>query len=257
LSENDGTSSDSQCQPPATLLSQVTAVILAGGLGTRLRPVIADQPKALAEVAGRPFLTYIFDQLIGAHVREVVLCTGYLSEHIRAAFGDRYQGLRIFYSVEKAPLGTGGALRLALASFRSDPVLVMNGDSYCDVMLEDFWQWHQARPAVASLLLTQVSDTGRFGRVRVAENGMVTDFAEKGAAGGAGLINSGIYLLGRGMIASIPVDTTVSLEREVFSRLVGCGLYGFATSARFLDIGTPDAYRSAATFFADIAGVKP
>jgi NDP-sugar pyrophosphorylase family protein len=237
----------------ATLLSELTAVILAGGLGTRLRAAVQDRPKGLAEIAGRPFLTYLFDQLIKAHIGEVVLCTGYLSHQIRDIFGGRYQGLRIIYSAETIPLGTAGALRLALPSFRSDPVLVMNGDSYCDTALEKFWRWHQARPAAASLLLTPVDDTGRFGRVLVAEDGTVKEFKEKGASGGSGLINAGVYLIGHDMIRSIRADTTISLEREVFPHWVGRGLYGFETVARFLDIGTPDAYAGAASFFAKVA----
>lgn len=207
----------------------------------------------MAEIVGRPFLTYLFDQLIKVNIGEVVLCTGYLSHQIRDTFGDRYQGLRIVYSVETIPLGTAGALRLALTSLRSDPVLVMNGDSYCDAALEYFWQWHRARPAAASLLLTRVDDTQRFGRVQLAENGTVTEFQEKGTSTGSGLINAGVYLMGRHLIGAIPADAAISLEREVFPHWVGRGLCGFETAARFLDIGTPDGYASAGSFFAKVA----
>lgn len=237
----------------ARTLTELNAVILAGGLGTRLRSVVQDRPKALAEIAGRPFLTYLLDQLIKVNIGEVVLCTGYRSQQIRDTLGDRYRGLGITYSVETFPLGTGGALRLALPLFRSDPVLVLNGDSYCDAEFGSFWQWHWRRQAVTSLLLTKVEDSQRFGRVQVAENGTVTAFQEKGTSAGPGLISAGIYLMSRYLVASIPGGTSVSLEREVFPRWVGHGLYGFETESRFMDIGTPDAFAGAGSFFASLA----
>jgi D-glycero-alpha-D-manno-heptose 1-phosphate guanylyltransferase len=215
--------------------------------------VVQDRPKVLAEIAGRPFLTYLLDQLIKVNIGEVVLCTGYRSNQIRDTLGDRYQGLGITYSVETFPLGTAGALRLALPLFRSDPVLVMNGDSYCDAEFGSFSQWHWRRQAVTSLLLTKVDDTQRFGRVQVAENGTVAAFQEKGASAGPGLISAGIYLMSRNLITSIPGGTPVSLEHEVFPRWVGHGLYGFETESRFMDIGTPDAFAGAGSFFAGLA----
>ena len=109
----------------------VTAAILAGGLGTRLRSVVKDRPKVLAEIRGVPFLTYLLDQLAAAGVRDVVLCTGYMGEQVRSAFGDSYGGMCLSYSQESSPLGTAGALRLALPLFKSSSVLVMNGDSFC------------------------------------------------------------------------------------------------------------------------------
>jgi len=215
--------------------------------------VVEDRPKVLAEIAGRPFLTYLLDQLVKVNITEVVLCTGYLSHQIRDTLADSYRGLGITYSVETFPLGTAGALRLALPLFRSDPVIVMNGDSYCDAEFESFWQWHWRRQAATSLLLTKVDDTQRFGRVQVAENGAVTAFQEKGASAGPGLISAGIYLMSRNFITEIPGATPASLEREVFPRWVGHGLYGFETESRFMDIGTPDAFAGAGSFFARLA----
>ena len=235
------------------MLAELNAVILAGGLGTRLRSVVQDRPKMLAEIAGRPFLTYLLDQLITVNIGEVVLCTGYRSHQVRDTLGDWHRGLGITYSVETFPLGTAGALRMALPLFRSDPVLVMNGDSYCDAEFGSFWQWHWRHEAVTSLLLTKAEDAQRFGQVEVAENGAVTAFHEKGTSAGSGLVSAGIYLMSRNLIASIPGGTFVSLEREVFPRWVGRGLYGFETESRFMDIGTPDAFAGAGSFFAGLA----
>src|SRR5690242_7501679 len=122
--------------------SVITAAILAGGLGSRLRPVLVDRPKVLAPVAGEPFLTRLFNQLSAAGIRKVVLCTGYLAEQIKGTFDEHYGSLRIHYSQEAHPLGTAGSLRLALSLMDSDPVLVLNGDSYCSVDLTSFLEWH-------------------------------------------------------------------------------------------------------------------
>ena len=228
----------------------VTAAILAGGLGTRLRPTVADRPKVLAEISGRPFLTFLFDQLLHAGIRRVVLCTGYLGEQVRAAFGDSYGSLRLFYSQETLPLGTAGALRLALPLLGSESVLVMNGDSYCHMDLPAFWAWHCGRRAAASLALTQLRDTGRYGRVEIDAQGEVLNFDEKGNGTEPGWVNAGVYLIERSSLLTIPAKGVVSLERDVFPTWIGYGLYGYRTKGRFLDIGTPEDYAEAQGFFA-------
>ena len=231
-------------------LKNCTAVILAGGLGMRLKSVVADRPKVLAEVNGRPFLTYLFDQLIAANISRVVLCTGYLGEMIQEQFGQCYQTLSITYSRETVKLGTGGSLRLAYPYLASDPVLVMNGDSYCRVDLEAAYNWHQTHRDKATMVLTQVPDVQRFGQVRFDQNGLVMRFDEKGANSGPGWINAGIYLLSPAVIQSFPSEQKVSLEREVFPGWAGKTLVGFQSYGEFLDIGTPESYVKAAAFLA-------
>ena len=231
-------------------LAGVTAAILVGGLGIRLRPVVADRPKVLVEIRGRPFLAYLLDQLAGTGVRYVVLCTGYLGEQVEAEFGDAYGSLCLVYSQESSPLGTAGALRLALPLFKSDPVLVMNGDSFCQANLRGFWAWHCARGAEATLLLTEVPDTKRYGRVDVDADGLVLRFDEKNDKGGPGWINAGIYLLNHRLLPTTPANGAVSLERDMFPAWIGRGLYGYRSEGRFLDIGTPEAYAVAEQFFA-------
>lgn len=230
--------------------ARVTAAILAGGLGTRLRPAVTGCPKALAKVGQRPFLAYLFDQLIAAGTRKVVVCTGYLGDQIARTFGEAYGILRLSYSREITPLGTAGALRLALPLLDSNPVLVMNGDSYCDANLREFWLWHANRQAKATLLLATTLDPERFGQVQIDRDGKVTEFTEKGGSQGLGWINAGIYLLGRDLLGEIPANCAVSLEREVFPNWIGRGLYGFQSEGRFMDIGTPEAYACSESFFA-------
>lgn len=238
-------------EPPAVQsFADLTAAILVGGFGTRLRPVVADRPKVLAEVRGRPFLAYLLDQAETAGLRSVVLCTGYMGDRVQAVFGDTYSGLQLAYSRETSPLGTAGALRLALPLLASDPVLIMNGDSFCDTDLQAFWAGHQARGAEATLLLHETVDTRRYGRVRVDAEGRVLSFDEKSDSGGAGWMNAGIYVLSRRLLLTIPAGRAVSLEREMFPAWIEQGLYGYHSTGRFLDIGTPEAYAATEQFFA-------
>lgn len=234
-----------------TAFSDLSVAVLAGGLGTRLLPVVSDRPKALAEIHGRPFLQYLLDQLSSAGCSRVVLCTGYLGEQIEQAFGKRYKNLQISYSRETRPLGTGGALRLALPHLLSDPVLVMNGDSFCATDLASLWAWHCNRGSQGTMLLAKVPNTERYGSVKISPDGAVTQFVEKKQAG-SGSINAGVYLLSRQVIDSIPDDAAVSLEHDVFPALISHGLCGYQGRGRFLDIGTPEDFAAAEQFFAAI-----
>ena len=238
-------------------LAGVTAAILAGGLGTRLSAVVADRPKVLAPVAGRPFLAYLLGQLARAGLTQVVLCTGYLGEQVQAALGETFQGLKLTYSKEPTPLGTGGALWLALPHFKSETVLVLNGDSYCEVDLRALWAWHAARGAQGTLVLAKKRHTARYGRVEAAPDDSIKNFVEKGGQGGPGWINAGIYLLSRLLLQTVPANRLVSLEQEMFPAWVGRGLFGYKTGGRFLDIGTPRAYGRAPGFFAPKRGRDP
>jgi NDP-sugar pyrophosphorylase family protein len=232
-------------------LENVTAAILAGGLGTRLRSRIADRPKVLAPVCGRPYLAYLLDQLAAARVRRVVLLTGYLADQIHAAFGETYAGLRLTYSDEPSPRGTAGALRDARPHLPSPSVLLLNGDSFCAASLLDFRAFHRRCGADLSLVLTRVEDSSRYGRVCVAPDGRILRFEEKTQTAGAGWVNAGVYLLQRSLIEEIPADGPASLERDLFPMWAAdkrcCG---FLSWVPFLDIGTPESYAQAEAFFA-------
>jgi len=229
--------------------SQATAAILAGGLGTRLRSVVADRPKILAEVSGRPFVEYLLDQLMFVGVKNVVLCTGFMGEQVQEKLGESYRDLKLYYSREPLALGTGGALRHALPLIESDSIIVMNGDSYCDAKLDAFAVWHEARESHATILLTETSDTHRYGRVHVDDDGKILRFQEKIQAAGPGWINAGIYLLNRELVESMPADRAVSIEREIFPAWIDRGLWGYRSEGRLWDIGVPDAYALANSEF--------
>ena len=233
-------------------LGGITAAVLAGGLGTRLRPVIADRPKVLADIGGRPCLAYLLDQLAAAGVRKVVLCIGHMANHVRIAFGDTYSGMCLVYSEEPTQLGTAGALRYAASHVNSSIVLAINGDSLCRADLVAFANWHLARNRRATILLNKVADAQRFGRVQTDDSGRIIRFEEKGDARGPGWVSAGMYLLNREAILTIPTSMPMSLERDIFPAWVGAGLYGYRDRSRFLDIGTPESYAEAERFFADV-----
>jgi NDP-sugar pyrophosphorylase family protein len=231
-------------------ISNITAAILAGGFGTRLQSVLSDTPKVLAEVSGKPFLAYILEHLARAGFRSAVICTGYMADKVRDCFGDAYGSLRLTYSREDKPLGTGGALRLALPCVSSDAILVMNGDSYIDVDLTAYVAWFLQKEARVALLLAKVSDTGRYGAVTVDRDDRIVTFDEKGKSSGPSWINAGIYLMKKSLAASIPADRPYSLEHELFPSLEGKELLGYRCRAPFIDIGTPESYARADSFFA-------
>ncbi len=232
-------------------LSDVTAIILAGGLGTRLHSVFPQRPKVLAEVRGRPFLAYLLDQMASWDIRKVVLCTGYLGEQITRCFHDSYKNLRLVYSREESPLGTAGALRKAWPLLDSDSGLILNGDSYCRADLGSFWIWHCRQGGEMTLMLIESSDTERYGKVETDEEGRILRFDEKPPEGGKGWINAGVYACGSRFVQSIPERYPISLERDIFPSWMSGGLYGYKTPGQFLDIGTPESYRLAEKFFTE------
>jgi D-glycero-alpha-D-manno-heptose 1-phosphate guanylyltransferase len=226
------------------------ALILAGGLGTRLKSVIADHPKVLAPVGGRPFVTYLLDQLSQAGFSSAVLATGFRAQEVENTLGKRYGSLTLEYSPEPASLGTAGAIANARSFLPSGGCLVMNGDSICLADLAGFWNWAEGRDAAVALLLAHVDDARRFGAVRMLGE-QIVGFEEKGSERAAEWINAGVYYLSDLLLDSIEQGQRASLEQDVFPRWIGKGMYGWKTDAPFLDIGLPESYASAAGFIAD------
>lgn len=230
-------------------LGDVHVAILAGGLGTRLASVLPGQQKVIAKVKKRPFLEYILEQLDQAGFKNVVICTGYLGDQVIKAFGDKYKGLYLRYSKEQSPLGTAGAIVNALSYLKSENVLIINGDSFCECNLQSFYEFHLKKEANASIILTAVSDTSRYGKVYVDESDQIVGFEEKGKSREPGLINGGIYLINRSFIEEIPEGKAISIEKEVFPNWIGKGFYGYKGKHDFIDIGTPETYAQAELFF--------
>jgi len=227
----------------------IDAIILAGGQGTRLRTVVSDVPKPLAPIDGKPFLDILLTQLSHFHrVRRVVLAVGYKADLIEARYrNSRDFGFGIEFSVERAPLGTGGALLQALPLTRSANVLVLNGDSYVDFDLTALADTHARCNASVTMVVVDVEDAARFGSVQLdTPTGRLVGFTEKSGSQGRGVINAGCYLLARGAFSKLPV-VPMSFERDVLPAQL-TSTYAHVVNGRFIDIGVSESYSRAADY---------
>jgi len=215
----------------------VEAVVLAGGLGTRLRAAVSDVPKPMAPVGGRPFLERLLDYWIGQGVRRAVLAVGYMYDSIRRHFGDEYRGCAIAYSIEDHPLGTGGALVQSLPLVHGDTFLVLNGDTYFAVPLEALGAFHRRHGADVSMSLFR-SDNPRYTGISLDPDGRVSSFS------GDGLVNGGVVLFQRSALEGLPA-TIASLEKDLLPGMKGA-IYGCVFDVPFVDIGLPEDWRAAA-----------
>lgn len=221
------------------------AVILAGGFGTRLKSVIADVPKPMAPVAGKPFLAYLLNYLSVYGITRCVLSVGYKSEAIIDYFGNEYKGIQLAYAVENEPLGTGGGLFNALKDCLETEVLVLNGDTRFDVDLADLAEFHAKKNADVTLALKPLNDTSRYGTVKLNEEGRIIKFCEKREnTTGEGLINAGCYIFNQRLAAK--KSGAFSLEKDFFEKeLNQLHIFGFVEDAYFIDIGIPEDYLKA------------
>ena len=225
----------------------IPAIVLCGGLATRLRGVLDDKPKALADIGGRPFLDYLLASFHRDGISRVVLSTGHLGHMIDEFVGDGSRwGMSVETVQEREPLGTGGAIRFAAEqSGIEGRALVANGDTFFGGSLRRLVDQHDSDPSrAATMALVSVPDGKRYGNVELDECGRVIRFAEKspetGKSAGPAMINAGVYVLDAELIQSIPMGEKVSLEREVFPKWVPSGIGGCTfPDAIFLDIGTP------------------
>lgn len=219
------------------------AIVLAGGFGTRLREVVDNVPKPMAPIKGRPFLEILLNSLAQKGFSRVVLSIGYMARVISDHFGKSFKGMEIAYSIEEAPLGTGGALRLALEACTQDRVFVFNGDTYVDLEVDRLDQaWKNSQNLI--VVARYVPDATRYGRL-VVEGNLIKEFADKGVKG-RGLINAGCYLMSKNLLAKFPVNDFFSFEKDYLMIEVSQSRIGvFVTDGIFIDIGVPEDYHLA------------
>jgi NDP-sugar pyrophosphorylase family protein len=220
-------------------------VVLAGGLGKRLKPKTGDTPKVLAAVRGTPFLDILFQNLSSEGFKRVILCTGYKAQEIEDRYRTSKFNLDIQFSREEAPLGTGGAFKLAKSKVQSPVFLGLNGDCFCSVSFRDFVCFHQKQKALASLVLTKLDDKGDFGSVALNDKKQIISFQEKVHLASSPLVSVGIYCFQKEIFDLMPPRNAFSIEHDFFPKLINKGFYGFVTEHKFLDIGTPDRYEQA------------
>lgn len=233
-------------------------LVLVGGQGTRLRSVYADGPKALAPIGEKPFLAYFLEILGDAGLTRVVLCTGYRAEQIEQWLGDgNGLGVNVSYSREETPMGTAGALGLAYSRYaRGERVLAMNGDSVVQLSLAAMWDLHLKERAEATVALTHVIDTSRYGSVDVNQKGWVRSFREKSTERTPGYINGGVYIFEPSVMERVVLENLMSMEREVLPAQVERGLLAFKSQGYFIDIGVPQDLVRAQSELAAVVGFE-
>lgn len=231
------------------------AIILAGGFGTRLQTVVNDVPKPMAPVNNEPFLNYIFKYLKHFGITHVVLSTGYLADKISDYYKNEYLGIKISYTKEISPLGTGGGIRLAMEKCNTENVLVLNGDSFFDVNLNHYYNQHVTCKSNCSLALRNVENASRYGTINLGNNHAILGFKEKDGFEKQGLINGGVYILNRELFLNKTIpNQAFSIEKVFFeTRIHELNMSGFEHSGYFIDIGIPEDYKKAQTDFASFA----
>jgi mannose-1-phosphate guanylyltransferase len=219
-------------------------VILVGGQGTRLRPLTSTVPKPVVRLVDRPFIAFMLEWLRGHGIDDVIMSCGFLADSVREVLGDGSQlGIRLRFVEEPEPRGTAGALKLA-EPMLDERFLMLNGDVLTDIDLTAQIAQHEASGARATLALVPVSDPSAYGVVILREDRSVSEFVEKPSPGtvDSNLISAGAYVLEREILDLVAPDRNVSIEREVWPRLIEHGLYGFSSDSYWLDIGTPERY---------------
>jgi NDP-sugar pyrophosphorylase family protein len=230
------------------------ALILAGGMGTRLGNFVKDDPKPLLNVNGRPFVLNIVERLISQGITEIIFCLGYKAKKIIEYFGDGSElKIKISYVLEDNLKGTAGAIRGALKNIDNNEIIVLNGDSFCFFDLEGLMNFHYSKKAIATLTAIKIDNPDRYGLIDFNKNGKIKNFKEKekGKVGNKpSFINAGVYILNKEIISEINYDANTSLEQDVLPCYIDNNLYVFLLdNNRFIDIGTPKSLCHAGKFF--------
>lgn len=225
-------------------LKEIDVVILCGGLGSRLKPVVSDRPKVLAKIGDITFLDILLNSLAKYELKNIILCVGYLKEQIKAHFNSN-KNYNIKFSEEDESLGTGGALKKVKPLIKSNPFIVMNGDSICNINFHDFYDFHVNKKASLSMALVRTKAAQDFGSVILDDSQRITSFKEKVASRDECLINAGIYLMQKDIFSYMPDKNSFSLEYDLFPKVIEDRCFGFIVNSELIDIGTPERYENA------------
>lgn len=227
----------------------IDVVILCGGLGTRLKGVVNDRPKPMAEINGLPFLDILIDYVANCGFTRFILCVGYKGDFIKKYYEDKENGLTFFVSQEDKPLGTAGAIKNAEPFIKSDIFLVLNGDSFCPININDFLTFHINKKALLSIALTHTEHSSDYGIIRINDNQKILSFTEKTRVNNISLINAGVYFFDKTILKEIKTGQKVSLEYDLFPAILNKDIYGYVTNEKLIDIGTPERLEMAKEYF--------
>lgn len=228
-----------------TIFKNVDVLILCGGKGTRMLSLAADKPKVLLDLWGKPFLDILIENLASFGFGRIILGVGHLKEKIIDHFASyANENTRIDFSTEDMPLGTGGAVKKIQSLIKGDNFLVMNGDGFCSIDYQKFYENHLDKKALFSMVLNKISDSSGYGNVKLGDDDRVLEFAEKDSGKKTGLISAGIYFMNKDIFSYMPKQNTFSLEYDLFPKILDKPCYGFI-GKNFVDIGTLEKYKEA------------
>jgi D-glycero-alpha-D-manno-heptose 1-phosphate guanylyltransferase len=221
---------------------KLEVIVLAGGIGTRLKSVIADVPKPMADINNKPFLEYILNYLLEREIKKVILSVGYKYKIIQKYFGDKYNEINLIYSIEEEPLGTGGGIKLALEKAESRNVFVINGDSIFLIDLKDLLQYHLSKNANITIALKQMHNFNRYGAVKLDHHNRIIEFSEKKHQI-TGYINGGVYIIERNIFENLGLPKKFSFENDFLGKEINKkNIFGKIIDSYFVDIGLPEDY---------------
>lgn len=228
-------------------MKKVDTIILCGGLGKRLRSIISDKPKVLAEIDGKAFLEILIDNLLSFGFRRIILSVGYKKDKIIKYFTEKGKNLKykLVFSEEETPLGTGGALKKAEALIENNTFIVMNGDSFCKVDFNGLLNFHYGKRAILTIVLARSKTALDYGSIRIDETCRIKSFLEKSKLEENNIINAGIYVMQRDILQYMPDNDVFSLEYDIFPHIISKNVYGYLVNNQLIDIGTPGRYESA------------
>ncbi|MFC1724223.1 sugar phosphate nucleotidyltransferase [candidate division KSB1 bacterium] len=234
---------------------KIDIAILCGGKGNRLKSVVNDKPKPMAEIAEEPFLNILIDYAVSFGFSRFILLTGFMRNFVKEYYQNKESDLTFLFSEEERPLGTGGAVKKAIPMISSDTVIVMNGDSFCPIDFEEFYKFHNKNKASISIALSNAEKGKDYGYVLLDKFNKVTAFNEKTEIGEHGYLNAGIYLMEKSVFKYMK-SNKFSLEYDFFPDMIQYGIYGYVTGESFIDIGTPERFELAKRLLTKRKGIK-
>jgi D-glycero-alpha-D-manno-heptose 1-phosphate guanylyltransferase len=235
---------------------RVDVVILCGGMGTRLKAIVDDKPKPMAEIDKRPFIDILIEHVSTFGFHRFILCAGYKAEIIQEYYKSKKGRVEILIKKEQELLGTGGAVKNVQSLIGSNPFLVLNGDSFLDMDLCKFIEFHLGKKALLSIALINAKDTKSYGSIETDGSDRIVKFCEKEEKSKESMISAGIYLFNREIFSLMSSDKKFSLEYDFFPKIVGREFYGYLANGFFIDIGTPERYEKAKQLLKDLPYLK-
>jgi D-glycero-alpha-D-manno-heptose 1-phosphate guanylyltransferase len=238
---------------------KLDVIILSGGEGTRLRSILPNIPKPLAPINGKPFLDLLLAYFSKwTFIKNVILAVGYKSEKIINRYKNYHEyDFDILFSQEQQLLGTGGAIKKAFSLSDTECVLVINGDTFVEIDVDDLLEFHKKNSAIITIVLKETHNTARYGTARIDYKNRIIFFGEKEADNFHGLINAGVYVINKNIFDNIEADRVLSFEKEILPGFIGKNVFGYITYGRFIDIGLPETYEMAQEYLKDFLDWRP